>query len=75
MTNACRAVVTAAFENYPLHRIEIRCATGNHKSCAIPKRLGFTYEGRLRQAEWLYDHFVDLEVFSILAPEWPRPVE
>jgi ribosomal-protein-serine acetyltransferase len=72
MTQACRAVVDAAFQHYHLHRIEIRCATGNQKSCAIPKRLGFTHEGTLREAEWLYDHFVDLEVYSQLEQDRPR---
>lgn len=70
MTVACRAVVNAAFQHFRLHRLEIRCATGNQKSCAIPKRLGFTYEGTLREAEWLYDHFVDLQVFSMLEQDW-----
>ncbi|HEY3840427.1 MAG TPA: GNAT family protein [Bryobacteraceae bacterium] len=74
MTKACRAVVGAAFEHYGLHRIEIRCATGNNKSCAIPERLGFQYEGTLREAEWLYDHFVDLRVYSMLEQDWPRPL-
>ena len=71
MTVACRAVVSAGFQTFRLHRIEIRCAAGNQKSCAIPRRLGFTHEGRLREAEWLYDHFVDLEVFSMLEQDWP----
>jgi ribosomal-protein-serine acetyltransferase len=71
MTQACRAVIGAGFRHYGLHRIEIRCATGNHKSGAIPRRLGFTYEGTIREAEWLYDHFVDLEVHSMLEQEWP----
>jgi len=72
MTNACRAVVNAAFDKYGLHRIEIRCATGNHRSCAIPSRLGFTHEGVLRESEWLYDHFVDLNVYSMLEQDWLR---
>jgi ribosomal-protein-serine acetyltransferase len=71
MTQTCRAVISAAFIHYRLHRIEIRCATGNRKSCAIPERLGFTYEGKLREAEWLYDHFVDLHVYSMLEQDWP----
>ncbi len=70
MTRACHAVVGASFKHFGLHRIEIRCATGNHKSCAIPERLGFTLEGTLREAEWLYDHFVDLRVYSILEQDW-----
>jgi ribosomal-protein-serine acetyltransferase len=71
-TRACGAVVTFGFRNFGLHRIEIRCATGNHRSCAVPLRLGFREEGLLREAEWLYDHFVDLRVFSMLETEWQK---
>jgi ribosomal-protein-serine acetyltransferase len=71
MTKACRTIVEYAFAELGLNRIEIRCAPENKKSCAIPERLGFTREGTSRQAEWLYDHFVDLVVYSMLAHEWP----
>jgi ribosomal-protein-serine acetyltransferase len=70
MTRACRAIVTEGFRNYGLHRIEIRCAVGNRKSCGVPERLGFAAEGLIREAEWLYDHWVDLRVFSMLEQEW-----
>lgn len=67
---ACRAIVTQGFRDFGLHRIEIRCATWNHRSSAIPRRLGFVEEGILREAEWLYDRWVDLRVFSMLAQDW-----
>jgi ribosomal-protein-serine acetyltransferase len=70
MVRACRALTTYSFAILNLNRIDIRCATGNIKSCAIPKRLGFVYEGTFREGEWLYDHFVDLFVFSMLAKDW-----
>lgn len=70
MTRACHAVVRYAFEKLLLNRVTILCATGNLRSRAIPERLGFTQEGMLREAEWLYDHFVDLVVYSMLAREW-----
>jgi ribosomal-protein-serine acetyltransferase len=70
MTKACRALVEYAFEDWHLNRIEIRCAVGNMKSRAIPERLGFKSEGHLRQAEWLYDHYVDHIVYGMLAEEW-----
>jgi ribosomal-protein-serine acetyltransferase len=70
MTRACRALVTEGFRHYGLHRIEIRCATGNNRSSAIPRRLGFEEEGILREAEWLYDHWVDLRVFGMLEQDW-----
>ena len=69
-TAACRALITRAFEHARLNRIEIRCAAGNHRSRAIPIRLGLREEGRLREAEWLYDHFVDHVVYAALATEW-----
>jgi ribosomal-protein-serine acetyltransferase len=70
MTQACRAIVTEGFRRYGLHRVEIRCATGNAKSSAIARRLGFVEEGILHEAEWLHDHWVDLSVFGMLERQW-----
>jgi ribosomal-protein-serine acetyltransferase len=72
MTRACRALVDYAFEKLMLNRVVILCATGNRRSRAIPERLGFTREGILREGEWLYDHFVDLVVYSMLARDWKK---
>jgi ribosomal-protein-serine acetyltransferase len=71
VTAACRAMVTEGFRAYNLHRIEIRCATKNHRSCSIPRRLGFFEEGILREAEHLQGRWVDLHLFSMLARHWP----
>ena len=70
MTRACKAMVSYAFHEYRLNRVEIHCATGNISSRAIPERLGFTQEGILRETAWLYDHFVDHVVYGMLAREW-----
>lgn len=70
MTKACKAMVDYAFKELKLHRIEIRCAEENKKSRAIPERLGFKNEGFIRDAEWLYDHFVSHVVYGILDYEW-----
>jgi RimJ/RimL family protein N-acetyltransferase len=72
MTNARKALVDIAFDHYGLNRVEIRAATDNHKSRTIPERLGFDNEGCIREAEWLYDHFVDHIVYGMLAAQW-RP--
>jgi ribosomal-protein-serine acetyltransferase len=71
VTEAVRALTTHAFEVWKLNRVEIRAATGNARSAAIPTRLGFTLEGVLRQVERHADHFKDVAVYSVLAPEWP----
>jgi ribosomal-protein-serine acetyltransferase len=69
---ATKTIVDYAFRELKLNRIEIKCATGNVASQAIPKSLGFTNEGILRENEWLYDHFVDHFLFSLLAHDWQR---
>jgi len=75
MTGACRAVVDYLFSELKLHRIEIRCATNNPKSSAVPKRLGFSKEGVLRQAQAFNDGYLDIEVYGLLAEDWNRVTE
>ena len=70
ITKACATILDYSFGRMGLNRIEIRCATENYKSQAIPKRLGFKEEGLIRQAEWLYDHYVDHIVYGMLESEW-----
>jgi len=70
MTKACKAFVDYAFRELKLNRVEVRCAEGNTRSRAIPERLGFVKEGIIREAEWLYDHYVDDVVYGILSREW-----
>jgi ribosomal-protein-serine acetyltransferase len=70
MTASCRACISHAFTELKLNRVEIRCAVENRKSRAIPERLGFRFEGTLREAQWLYDHFVDHALYGLLAREW-----
>jgi len=70
MTRSCKGILDYLFNNYGLNRIEINCATGNTKSRAIPERLGFVQEGIARDFEWLYDHYVDAVVYSMLKRDW-----
>lgn len=70
MTRACEALINHSFSDLGLNRIEIRCAEENFKSKAIPERLGFTKEGIIRDAEWLYDHYLNYVVYGLLAREW-----
>lgn len=70
MTRVAKALTDYAFEYHKLNKVEIRAAVENKKSRSIPERLGFVEEGKIRQAEWLYDHFVDHVVYGILAEEW-----
>ena|ERR1700675_3007674 len=73
VTDACRAVIDHAFHEWKLNRVEIHCATGNAKSCAIPKRLGFQFEGMLREAQLLNGEYHDINVYGMLARDWKKP--
>ena len=70
MTRCCRALVDYAFEAFGLNRVTIPAAVDNSKSLAIPERLGFKKEGVIRDAEWLYDHYVDHALYAMLRREW-----
>ncbi len=70
MTRSCRALIDYAFDELQLNRVDIRCAVENHSSRAIPKRLDFRQEGIIREAEWLYDKFVDHIVYGLISSEW-----
>jgi ribosomal-protein-serine acetyltransferase len=72
VTRCCIAMLRHLFDDRGLHRVEIRCGTGNTRSCAIPERLGFRREGVAREAEWVNDRWVDLFVWSTLEDEWRR---
>lgn len=66
ITQCCQALIEHAFTEYNLNRVVINVATENRKSQAIPDRLGFTREGIIRDAEWLYDHYVDHTINGLL---------
>ncbi len=72
VTNSMKAFIDYAFSYLKLNRIEVRVAVGNIRSRTIPKVLGFNEEGRLRDAEWLYDHHVDQVVYGLTAAEWKK---
>jgi len=69
-TLATRKLVNLAFRDMKMNRIQIRCGVGNHKSSAVPRRLGFFYEGIERGGERHNNEYIDLEVFSLLREDW-----
>jgi ribosomal-protein-serine acetyltransferase len=72
ISSACRRLVDFAFDELKMNRIEIRCSSENSRSAAIPKRLGFTKEGLLRQSEFRNGRLHDFEVYGLLASEWSK---
>ncbi|GAB3425045.1 GNAT family N-acetyltransferase [Niabella aquatica] len=72
MCESVKKLVSFAFERLQLYRLEIKAATGNQRSKAIPEQLGFTCEGILRGAEWVNDEPLDLMLYSLLRSEWGK---
>jgi ribosomal-protein-serine acetyltransferase len=72
MTRAGAAYIAHSFSDLDLHRVEIRCATENSKSRAIPERLGFVSEGIIREAEWVNGAYVNHVVYGLLSSDWAK---
>ena len=70
MTAAARVMTEHALVEMGLNRLQIRCAAGNVRSQAIPRRLGFAEEGVTRQGQLLHGAYHDLITFSMLRYEW-----
>jgi ribosomal-protein-serine acetyltransferase len=70
MTEAVRRLVDHALSVWELNRVEIRAAVENHRSRAIPERLGFRGEGTRREAERVGGRYLDSVVYSMLAADW-----
>jgi ribosomal-protein-serine acetyltransferase len=72
MKSAVETLIEFVFMTMGMNRIQIKCGVGNDKSAAIPKRLGFRFEGIERAGEKHKNHFIDLEVYSLLKEEWEK---
>src|SRR5699024_2786276 len=70
MTRANKALISHGFTYYQFHQIHIRTVANNQSSSRIPEHLGFQFEGRWRQEEWLYGDYVHHCVYGLLKEEW-----
>jgi ribosomal-protein-serine acetyltransferase len=70
ISESCKRLIAFAFIKENANRIEIKCGTGNEKSCHIAERLGFTLEGIEREGELVNGEYIDLKVYSLLKKEW-----
>lgn len=69
VTRACQAMIDIAFHTLGLKSVMILCATGNQKSQAIPLRLGFVWQKTIPNNQWLYDHYIDSNVYLLRCPQ------
>ncbi|MFM9797386.1 GNAT family N-acetyltransferase, partial [Streptomyces turgidiscabies] len=70
VTRAMRVLIDHAVERRGIHRVEWVASAGNVPSLNVARRLGFTRDGVRREAYPYRGVRHDLEVWSVLAPEW-----
>ncbi|MFC3891308.1 GNAT family N-acetyltransferase [Lentzea rhizosphaerae] len=70
ITRAARILIDWVIRERGMHRVEWRVSSKNAPSIAVAQRLGMTKDGVLRSNHPYRDVRQDLEVWSVLAPEW-----
>lgn len=73
MPEAARSVIEYSFNHLNLNRIEAIVEAGNILSEKVLQKIGFTYEGRLREREVKDGRFIDLIYYSILKSNLAHP--
>jgi ribosomal-protein-alanine N-acetyltransferase len=71
-TDAARQMLQFGFGTLGLHRISAAIGPENLSSIAVVKRLGLSYEGRLRHHVFTNGNWRDSLLYSILTDEWTR---
>ncbi len=70
VTRAAKVLIDWAIRERGMHRVEWLVSSQNAPSIAVARRLGMTRDGVLRSYHVHRGVRQDLEVWSVLAPEW-----
>jgi RimJ/RimL family protein N-acetyltransferase len=70
-SEALSLLVGYLFDHHNLHRVQLDTWSGNERAMRSFARIGFTEEGRLREAVWGPGRYFDSVVMGILRSEWP----
>ncbi|HHC07674.1 MAG TPA: N-acetyltransferase [Actinobacteria bacterium] len=71
-TEAAGRLLRVGFEELGLHKIQVRIAVGNEGSRRVAEKLGFVFEGVLRDEVKVGDRWLDHSSWSLLDHEWRR---
>ncbi len=66
MPEAVRAVIRFGFGRMGLNRVQARCIAENAASVRVMEKAGMTYEGTLRESEFIRGAYRDMKLYSIL---------
>jgi ribosomal-protein-alanine N-acetyltransferase len=71
-TEMSEAFIDFLFQNYNIHKIVASCNSNNQSSEHVMKKLGMTYEGRLRKVRFKNGMWVDETKYGLLREEWVK---
>ncbi|RDW77472.1 hypothetical protein BP6252_05525 [Coleophoma cylindrospora] len=69
-SEAINWILNWAFQSGGVHRVGIDAFEYNEGACRLYEKLGFTRDGRLREAIWFDGRWWDVLEFSMLEQEW-----
>ncbi len=69
-TRCCSRLIDHCFNDLNLHRFVLEAAIENIASCRVAEKLGLRLEGVIKDREWLYDRFLDANLYAVTKPEW-----
>ncbi|MCB9249832.1 MAG: GNAT family N-acetyltransferase [Ignavibacteriales bacterium] len=72
IVEACKEIIEIGFKQLFLNRIEARCSPENVNSAKVLEKLGFTFEGILRQQIFAKEKFWDLKIYSLLLEDFRK---
>ena len=69
-TEAMRRMCQYGFEELNLHRIYLRVFEGNDRGKRAYQKVGFVYEGTMREARYHRGRYWDVDFMSIIKSAW-----
>lgn len=70
MPEAVRSMIRYGFGRLGLNRVEARCIAENTASARVMEKVGMTYEGTLREQEYVKGAYRDMKLYSVLRREY-----
>jgi diamine N-acetyltransferase len=67
---AMQLMISHGFTNLNLNRIFLRVFETNQRAIHCYENAGFVHEGRLRQARFHGDHYIDVILMSVVRSDW-----
>ena len=69
-TRCCSRLIDHCFDDLNLHRFVLEASIENIASCRVAEKLGLRLEGVTKDREWLYDRFLDANLYAVTKPDW-----